>query len=71
MDAADALLALALASRDEETLQYLVDSGHEASADRWAELAADRGDTDLLSRLADEGSEVAERLLSAARPPHG
>ena len=48
---------------DLDTLDYLIDCGVESAVDERAEIAADRGDAATLQRLADEGSEVAERLL--------
>ena len=56
-------VALAGANRDEELLEYLVDYGFPQAADRWAQIAAERGDTEIVTRLADEGSDVAASLI--------
>jgi hypothetical protein len=41
-----------------------VDDGNENTADRLAELAAERGDLEQLQWLVDEGNESAASLLS-------
>ena len=45
-------------------LRQLAGDGNEEAADRLAVLAAERGDLETLSRLVDEGSDVAAKLLS-------
>lgn len=59
----EALRRLVEEEGDEELLGWLVDAGHGPAADRWAEIASARGDLDLVQRMADEGSDAAERLL--------
>ena len=62
-EAAALLTALAARTGDEELLGWLVYSGVEEAADRWAEIASARGDLETVSRMADEGSDVAVRIL--------
>jgi hypothetical protein len=45
-------------------LGYLIDNGVATAADQRATVASERGDAATLQRLAEEGSEVAETLLS-------
>jgi hypothetical protein len=49
---------------DLETLEYLIGNGVTSAVDRRATIASETGDAATLQRLADEGSEVAQMLLT-------
>jgi len=62
--AGDLLAKRAAEQGDVETLEYLIGSGVTSAADRRATIASEMGDAATLQRLADEGSEVAQTLLT-------